>query len=88
MHCMVRAGWVVPQLGDEAFDTTWKAGTALPLDAAAAYASRARGERKRPSTGWASLTPTELEVVAQVHARSAPGPHEDENGWAVTRASE
>ena len=24
------------------------------------------GERKRPSTGWASLTPTELAVVEQV----------------------
>lgn len=30
---------------------------------AVAYASRGRGERKRPSAGWASLTPTELEVV-------------------------
>jgi DNA-binding CsgD family transcriptional regulator len=30
----------------------------------ASYASRARGERKRPSRGWAALTPTELEVVA------------------------
>jgi DNA-binding CsgD family transcriptional regulator len=28
-----------------------------------AYATRARGERKRPTTGWASLTPTELDVV-------------------------
>jgi DNA-binding CsgD family transcriptional regulator len=28
-----------------------------------AYASRARGERKRPSSGWASLTPTELDVA-------------------------
>ena len=26
--------------------------------------SRARGERKRPSAGWASLTPTEERVVA------------------------
>ena len=33
------------------------------MDEAIAYASRARGERKRPSTGWASLTPTELDVV-------------------------
>ena len=39
-------------------------GSALSLEEAAAYASRARGERKRPSSGWAALTPTELEVVA------------------------
>jgi predicted ATPase/DNA-binding CsgD family transcriptional regulator len=42
----------------------WKEGAALSLNEAAAYASRARGERKRPRSGWASLTPTELEVVA------------------------
>ena len=30
---------------------------------AAAYARRARGERGRPSHGWASLTPTEQRVV-------------------------
>lgn len=53
-------------LGAGAFETAWKDGTALTLEDAAAYASRARGERKRPSTGWASLTPTELEVVALV----------------------
>ena len=28
-----------------------------------AYAQRGRGERKRPASGWASLTPTELDVV-------------------------
>ena len=33
---------------------------------AAAYASRARGERQRPSHGWAALTPTELQVVTLV----------------------
>ena len=27
---------------------------------------RAHGTRKRPATGWASLSPTELEVVALV----------------------
>jgi DNA-binding CsgD family transcriptional regulator len=50
-------------LGADAFDTTRAEGAALSLDEAVAYASRARGERKRPSSGWASLTPTELEVV-------------------------
>jgi predicted ATPase/class 3 adenylate cyclase/DNA-binding CsgD family transcriptional regulator len=33
---------------------------------AAAYARRARGERGRPHHGWASLTPTEQQVVALV----------------------
>jgi DNA-binding CsgD family transcriptional regulator len=30
------------------------------------YAQRGRGERKRPSSGWASLTPTEFDVVRLV----------------------
>ena len=33
---------------------------------AVAYAQRARGERKRPTTGWDSLTPTEVNVVRLV----------------------
>ncbi len=36
------------------------------MEEAVAYASRARGERKRPSFGWESLTPTERRVVALV----------------------
>ena len=51
-------------LGNDAFDTAWKEGADLSLDEVCAYASRARGERKRPSRGWESLTPTELDVVA------------------------
>jgi predicted ATPase/DNA-binding CsgD family transcriptional regulator len=35
----------------------------LSLDEAVAYARRARGARSRPPGGWASLTPTELDVV-------------------------
>ncbi|MCU1450529.1 MAG: hypothetical protein JWP02_2699, partial [Acidimicrobiales bacterium] len=35
----------------------------LELDDAVAYATRASGERRRPSSGWASLTPTETDVV-------------------------
>jgi DNA-binding CsgD family transcriptional regulator len=50
--------------GDEAFTNASREGAALTLEEAAAYASRSRGERKRPSTGWAALTPTELDVVA------------------------
>ncbi|HTM85168.1 MAG TPA: helix-turn-helix transcriptional regulator, partial [Mycobacterium sp.] len=30
------------------------------------YAQRGRGERKRPASGWASLTPTERDVVRLV----------------------
>lgn len=41
-------------------------GAAMSVDEAIAYAQRGRGERKRPSTGWASLTPTEGDVVRLV----------------------
>jgi DNA-binding CsgD family transcriptional regulator len=41
-------------------------GRQLEWREAVAYARRARGERKRPRHGWASLTPTELQVVALV----------------------
>jgi DNA-binding CsgD family transcriptional regulator len=50
-------------LGDEAFEAAWAEGEALTIGAAVTYASRARGERKRPSFGWGSLTPTELDVA-------------------------
>jgi DNA-binding NarL/FixJ family response regulator len=36
------------------------------LDEVIAHVRRARGARRRPSTGWASLTPTELDVVRLV----------------------
>jgi predicted ATPase/DNA-binding CsgD family transcriptional regulator len=49
-------------------DAAWAEGANLTLDDAVAYARRARGGRGRPSTGWASLTPTELEVVRLVAA--------------------
>ena len=50
-------------LGEEAFAAVWAEGLNLSLGQVGAYASRARGERKRPSSGWDSLTPTELQVV-------------------------
>ncbi len=52
------------QCGEEAFAAAFAEGVALSVDDAVAYASRARGERKRPSLGWESLTPTEERVVA------------------------
>jgi DNA-binding CsgD family transcriptional regulator len=50
-------------LGADGFDAARTEGAALSLDDAVAYVSRARGARRRPSTGWASLTPTELQVA-------------------------
>ena len=49
--------------GPDGFDAAWAEGLGLSLDDAVAYVRRARGERKRPSSGWASLTPTERQVV-------------------------
>ena len=50
-------------LGQEAFDQASSEGRQLTLEDAVAYVRRARGERKRPSSGWPSLTPTEHQVV-------------------------
>jgi DNA-binding CsgD family transcriptional regulator len=53
-------------LGDKCFDAAWAEGAALSADEAIAYARRGRGERKRPASGWASLTPAERDVVRLV----------------------
>jgi DNA-binding CsgD family transcriptional regulator len=53
-------------LGDAATHAAETEGRGLDWRQAADYARRARGERKRPHHGWASLTPTELQVVALV----------------------
>ncbi|MDT5013860.1 MAG: hypothetical protein QOD39_20, partial [Mycobacterium sp.] len=53
-------------MGDSGFESAWAEGAALTADEAIAYARRGRGERKRPSSGWAALTPTELDVVRLV----------------------
>jgi predicted ATPase/DNA-binding CsgD family transcriptional regulator len=53
-------------LGDHPFSQAWAEGGRLTLDEAVAYARRSRGARRRPVTGWASLTTTELEVVRLV----------------------
>jgi DNA-binding CsgD family transcriptional regulator len=53
-------------MGEDAFDAAWAEGAALSTDEAITYAQRGRGERKRPTTGWASLTPTERDVVRLV----------------------
>jgi len=51
------------ELGDESFDEAYAEGRSLDCDDAVEYATRARGERRRPVTGWASLTPTEANVA-------------------------
>lgn len=53
-------------LGDDAFDSAWTEGATLSADEAIGYAQRGRGERGRPTSGWASLTPAESEVVRLV----------------------
>ncbi|MET0453994.1 MAG: LuxR C-terminal-related transcriptional regulator [Mycobacterium sp.] len=53
-------------LGERDFEAAWAEGAALSTAEAVAYARRRRGERKRPSSGWASLTPTERDVVRLV----------------------
>jgi DNA-binding CsgD family transcriptional regulator len=53
-------------MGQNEFDAAWAEGAALSTEEAIGYAQRGRGQRKRPACGWASLTPTELEVVGLV----------------------
>jgi hypothetical protein len=53
-------------LGDDGFAQAWEQGQALTLGDAVAFAARKGGGRKRPATGWASLTPAELEVTRLV----------------------
>jgi DNA-binding CsgD family transcriptional regulator len=53
-------------LGEQDFDAAWAEGAALATEEAIAYAQRGRGERKTPTSGWESLTPTERDVVRLV----------------------
>ena len=53
-------------MGEQDFDSGWAEGAALSVEEAIAYAQRGRGQRKRPASGWASLTPTERDVVRLV----------------------
>jgi predicted ATPase/class 3 adenylate cyclase/DNA-binding CsgD family transcriptional regulator len=53
-------------LGEADFGAAWAEGTSMSIEEAIAYAQRGRGERKRPASGWASLTPTERDVVRLV----------------------
>jgi DNA-binding CsgD family transcriptional regulator len=53
-------------LGKADFESAWADGAKLSTGETVAYAQRGRGERKRPASGWASLTPTERDVVRLV----------------------
>ena len=53
-------------MGQKDFEALWSEGGALSTEEAIAYAQRGRGERKRPTSGWASLTPMERDVVSLV----------------------
>lgn len=53
-------------LGEADFDAAWTQGAALDTEEAISYAQRGRGERRRASSGWESLTPAELDVVRLV----------------------
>jgi predicted ATPase/DNA-binding NarL/FixJ family response regulator len=53
-------------LGDNDFDCAWAEGAALSTLEAIAYARRGHSDRKRPTTGWGALTPTEQDVVRLV----------------------
>ncbi len=53
-------------MGDAEFDLAWADGAGLSAEEAIAYVRRGRGERKRPSAGWAALNLTERDVVRLV----------------------
>jgi predicted ATPase/class 3 adenylate cyclase/DNA-binding CsgD family transcriptional regulator len=53
-------------MGENEFDAAWAEGAGLSTEDAIAYAQRGRGERKRPASGWGSLTKAELDVVKLV----------------------
>lgn len=52
-------------LGED-FDRCWTEGVAMSEGEALRYARRGRGERGRASSGWPSLTPSEVGVVRHV----------------------
>jgi ATP/maltotriose-dependent transcriptional regulator MalT len=52
-------------LGEE-YDARYTDGATMTVGDALAYAQRGRGRRRRPSSGWNSLTPAEQQVVELV----------------------
>jgi hypothetical protein len=58
-------------LGEKDFDAAWAEGAALATEEAIAYAQRGRGQRKRSTSGWGALTPTEAAAGSSVRKSSA-----------------
>jgi hypothetical protein len=59
-------------MGEKDFESAWAEGAALSTEEAIAYAQRGRGQRKRPTTGWASLTATESPYGTPKRTFSSP----------------
>lgn len=53
-------------MGDDEMAAAWAEGAALSTSDAITHAQRGRGERRRASSGWPSLTRAELDVVRLV----------------------
>lgn len=64
--CQASVAGLRDAMGENDFGVAWVEGAALSSDEAIAYAQRGHGQRKRPTSGWASLTPTERDVVRLV----------------------
>lgn len=64
---------LVSSLGDAEFEQALVEGCSMSLLDARAYAQRTRGQRRRPTFGWESLTPTEQDV-ARLVAEGATNP--------------
>jgi hypothetical protein len=54
-------------LSEKDLESILAEGAALSTEEAIAYAQHGRGERKHPTSGWASLTPAERDVVRRVN---------------------
>ena len=76
---------LLSRLSADGVPSAWTEGDRLSIEEALAYASRGRGRRRRPAAGWASLTPTELEVTRMV-ARHLSNPEISERLF-VSRAT-
>jgi hypothetical protein len=64
--CEASATALRDAMGAKDFESARAEGAALSTEEAIAYPQRGRGERKRPTSGWTSLTPTERQVVQLV----------------------
>ena len=59
-------GKIEAALSSPGLAVAWSEGAALSVDQVVDYARRGRGRRGRPTSGWASLTPTERTMVELV----------------------